>query len=77
MSRVPAAGSETDHGRARWAYVWREKVTPEWKKEHRVEPKAFRPKALLDRPNLHISEDGTHLSIEMPEISVQIEIRKK
>lgn len=69
--------SEDEHGRARWAYIWKEKVTPEWKKTVKAEPKDFRPKAILDRPNLYISEDGTHLNIEMPEISIQIQIRKK
>ena len=76
VSRVQAEG-ESDHGRARWAYVWREKITPEWKKAVKVEPIDYRPKPILDRPNLYISEDGTHLNIEMPEISIQIQIRKK
>lgn len=73
LSRVQAGG-EGEHGRARWAYVWREKVTPAWKKQVRTEPVDYRPKPLLDRPNLHVSEDGNHLLLEMPEISIQIQI---
>lgn len=75
VSRVPA--QDTGTSRVRWAYVWREKVTPEWKKATQLKPTDFRPKSLIDRPNLHISEDGSHLTIEMPEISISIEIRKK
>lgn len=78
LSRVQAPGTdEGEHGRARWAYLWREKITPEWRKASKVEPQDFRPKPILDRPNLYISEDGSHLNIEMPEISIQIQIRKK
>lgn len=76
VSRV-ATNGEGEHGRAKWAYVWREKVTPEWKKATKVEPKDFRPKPVFDRPNLHISDDGTHLTTDMPEIPIQIQIRPK
>lgn len=74
LSRVPAGGGEGEHGRARWAYMWRERVTPEWKRQTRTEPIDYRPKPLLDRPNLHISEDGTHLLLETPELSIQIQL---
>lgn len=78
VSRVQALPTgEEEHGRARWAYLWREKITPDWLKEAKVQPVDYRPKPLFDRPNLHITEDGTHLNIEMPEISIQIQIRKK
>lgn len=77
LSRVQAADDEAEHGRARWAYVWREKATPEWKKATKINTVDYRPKPLLDRPNLYITEDGTHLNIEMPEISIQIQIKRK
>ena len=77
LLRVHAEPNTGEQGRARWAYLWREKATPEWKQANKVEPKEFRPKPILDRPNLYISEDGDFLEIEMPEISIQIKIRKK
>lgn len=78
VSRVPAEETGTP-SRARWSYVWREKVTPEWKKAAQVkaDPIQYRPKPILDRPNLYISEDGSFLSIEMPEMSIQIQLKKQ
>ncbi len=77
LSRTQADSNEPEHGRARWAYLWRGKVTPEWKQAAKAEIKDFRPKPILDRPNIYISEDGGYLTLEMPEISIQIQIRKK
>lgn len=39
--------------------------------------KVCRPKPILEKPNIFITEDGGLLSIEMPEISIQIQIKKK
>lgn len=71
LSRLPAEGGE--QSRARWKYIWKEKVTPEMKTLARE----YRPKPILDRPNLHISEDGSCLTLEMPEILIQIQIKKR
>lgn len=78
VSRVPTDEVSTASTRARWSYVWREKVTPEWKQAARVkvDPITYKPKPVLDRPNVYITEDGSHLTIEMPEISIQIQIKK-
>ena len=32
----------------------------------------FKPKAILDRPNIYITEDGGHTSIEPPHLSIAI-----
>ena len=76
LSRVQAEAVEGEHGRARWAYLWRAKA-PEWKEAAKIEPKDFSPKPILNKPNIYITEDGGHITIEMPEISIQIQIQKK
>ena len=74
VKRLPVERGES---KARWGYVWREKVTPEWKQQNAdKELRDFKPKPVFDRPNLYISDNGSYLSIEMPEISIQIQIRK-
>ena len=52
LSRTRVDTGESEHGRARWAYLWREKVTPEWKRTAKTEIKDFRPKPILDKPNI-------------------------
>lgn len=76
VSRIAHEGGD-ERGRARWRYLWRARSDLLSEVSAKAEPINYRPKAILDRPNLHISEDGTHLHIEMPEISIQIQIRKK
>lgn len=78
LNRVQAVGSsDGEHGRARWAYIWREKVRPEWVGLKDEQVKVYRPKPILEKPNIFITEDGGLLNIEMPEISIQIQIKKK
>ena len=46
----------------------------EWKK-----PKAvieYRPKVILDKPNIYINEDGGYINIEMPELTITIKKKK-
>lgn len=78
VSRVPADAASTMPTRARWSYVWREKVTPEWKQTTQVkaDPVTYRPKPILDRPNVYITEDGGHITLDMPEITIQIQLKK-
>lgn len=63
--RVSASGS-----RARWAYLWKNKEMPEWKVHKEVID--YRPKAILDRPSIYISEDGDNIHIELPHLSITI-----
>lgn len=76
LSRVQST-TECEHGRARWAYIWKEKDTPAWREQTKLEPKQFRPKPVLDRPNLYVTEDGGHLTLELAELTITIQIRKK
>jgi hypothetical protein len=57
--------------RARWGYVWKEKKQPEWRNRP-VEVVDYKPKAILDRPNIYIAEDGAHINIELPGLSIVI-----
>lgn len=69
LRRVP----ETDPGRGpRWRYSWKDKVPPEL-----AGAIDYVPKALIDRPNLLISEEGDRLQIDLKEIVIIIQHRKK
>lgn len=72
VSRV-ASDSRSEGSRARWKYVWKKKDRPGWK----APPAAvdYRPKAILDRPSIYITEDGDAIHIELPHLSIAI--RKK
>lgn len=70
VSRVPNERSSTDSSRARWAYIWKNKELPEWKRPKEIID--FKPKAILDRPNIYITEDGGHINIELPHLSIVI-----
>lgn len=73
LSRV--AGSTTN-SKARWAYIYRKRETPEWKIPKNKEVIDFRPKSLLDRPDLYIAEDGDFINIELPGFSITIKAKK-
>lgn len=71
LSRVatdPARGSK-----ARWSYLWRDKKPSNWRGP---EPVEFRPKAIVNRPDLYIAENGDFISIELPGFSVTIKAKK-
>lgn len=69
------ANEEQESGsRARWAYLWKKKDEPDWKAPPNVVE--YRPKAILDRPNIYISEDGDYINIEMPELTITIKKKK-
>ena len=65
--RIDSEGSS----RARWGYVWKEKKQPEWRGKP-AEVVDYKPKAILDRPNIYIAEDGAHINIELPGLSITI-----
>lgn len=74
LSRVP--GATTPGTKARWAYIWRNKEKPDWKIPKDKEIIDFKPKSLLDRPNLFIAEDGDMINIELPNFSITIRSKK-
>jgi hypothetical protein len=70
VSRVANERSDTVSGRARWAYVWKNKELPEWKRPKEVID--YKPKAILARPSIYITEDGDNINIELPHLSIVI-----
>lgn len=73
LSRVASERTGSTGTRARWAYLWKNKERPAWKITQ--EPIDFRPKAILDRPNIYITEDGRHITIELPHLSITIKTK--
>ena len=73
LSRV--AGSTTN-SKARWAYIWRHKEAPAWKIPKGKEIIDFKPKSLMDRPDLYIAENGDFINIELPGFSITIKAKK-
>lgn len=67
--------SKEANSRARWAYLWKEKEIPDWKKPADV--REYRPKTIVDRPNMYINEDGDYINIELPEWTITIKKKKK
>jgi hypothetical protein len=70
LSRV--ASDKSSGSRTRWSYLWRKKELPAWRKPPDTEIIDFKPKAILDRPNIYISEDGENINIELPHLSITI-----
>ena len=75
-SSVPGGAPPLEGRKARWKYIWREKATPEWQKERRIKPTEFAPKAILDRPQMYITEEGGNIHIELPTLSITIKTKK-
>lgn len=73
LSRV--AGSTTN-SKARWAYILRHKEVPDWKIPKGKEVVDFRPKTVMDRPDLYIAENGDFINIELPGFSITIKTKK-
>lgn len=69
VSRVPS--DRSDGSKSRWKYVWRNKDIPAIK-QHALKVVDYAPKAILDRPNIYISEDGVNINIELPHLSITI-----
>jgi hypothetical protein len=74
LSRVAAEPDSSGRSRTRWAYIWRQKSTPEWREPPTAQ--VYKPKTIADRPNLFISEDGEFINIELPGFSVTIKKTK-
>ena len=73
LSRVASMHTTSDSGRARWAYVWKNKVMPAWKSDAVVVN--YRPKMILDRPNIYISDGGENINIDLPSLRIIIQKR--
>lgn len=69
VSRVPVDRAEANN-RARWKYLWKGRPLPTWRSE--VEPLDYAPKVLVDRPNVVISEGGSTICIQLPNLSITI-----
>jgi hypothetical protein len=74
VSRVAATTDNSGRSRTRWAYIWRNKGTPEWREP--PEAQIYKPKTIADRPNLYIAEDGEFINIELPGFSIKIKKTK-
>lgn len=72
VSRV--AAPRDSKNKARWKYIWKGKPLPEWRAK--VPIVDYKPKAILDRPSMYISEDGDNINIELPELIIQIRKKK-
>lgn len=64
--RLPAAKSE--NSRSRWAYEWKGSKGPKLY----AEALEYAPKILADRPTLLVTDDGNNVTIETPNLIIQI-----
>lgn len=68
LQRVP----ETEPGRGpRWRYIWKDKVPPG------LGAISYLPTPIVDRPGMLISEEGDRIQIDLKEIVIIIQQRKK
>lgn len=75
LTRVASDAGREMGARARWAYMWRDKEMPAWKQPKEVIE--YRPKHILDRPSIYISEDGDNININIELPNLSIVIKKK
>ncbi len=74
--RLPAPRQEGT--RARWLYVWKNKVPPKKKPVDLSQAIEFDPTvgALLNRPNMSVTEEGDTVVITLPAITITIKQNK-
>jgi hypothetical protein len=70
VARLPAPRTDSDS--SRWAYVWRHEKDVQ-KLEPNVIENSFR--TILKRPEIEISENGKHIVIDLPELSITIKVK--
>lgn len=70
VARVAAPA--TPGQRVRWAYVWRKKDSAAPADVDMPGAKVYKPKTLVDRTNLTITEDGRGVKIELPGLVITI-----
>lgn len=66
LSRIPSDGST----KAKWSYLWKERTPPG------LVTVQHTAKLLVDRPTVIISEEGSTIQIEMPELTILIKQKK-
>jgi len=64
--RLPAVKNENN--RSRWAYEWKGNKGPKLY----AEALEYAPKILADRPTLLVTDDGNNVTIETPNLIIQI-----
>lgn len=71
--RLPAP--KTDNSRARWTYVW--KGSKGAKLHAALEEKAveYTPRVLADRPSVLITEEGSKITIELPNLMIVLMVK--
>ena len=66
LSRIPSDGTS----KAKWGYLWKENTPPG------LVTVQHTAKLLVDRPTVIITEDGSTIQIEMPELTILIKQKK-
>ena len=67
LSRIPSDGTY----KAKWGYLWKENTPPPG-----LVTVQHTAKLLVDRPTVIITEDGSTIQIEMPELTILIKQKK-
>lgn len=75
LSRVLSDREFRETKRARWSYLWRDKSAPAWAETGDKEVLEFKPKSLVNRANVLITEDGGGIHIELPHMSITIKTK--
>jgi len=69
--RLPAP--KTDNSRARWMYVWRGSKGPKLHASLGIEEgQPYTPRILADRPSVLITEEGSTITVELPNLIISI-----
>ena len=73
VMRLPAP--KTDNSRARWMYAWKGSKGPKLHAEMASKAVDYTPRILADRPSVLITEEGSTITIEMPNLIVVIKAK--
>lgn len=68
--RAPETGGNQ---RTRWAYAWKDKELPEWAGP---DPVGYRPKTLVDKPGVLVTDDGDFIRIDLPNFTITVKRNK-
>ena len=71
--RLPAP--KTDSSRARWMYAWKGSKGPKLHAELESKAVEYAPRILADRPSVLITEEGSKITIELPNLVIVIASR--
>jgi len=73
---VTRVASSESGSRARWSYQWKESALAATAAAAELGVE-YKPRLIAERPNLVITEDGTHIQIVMPNLLISIRQTKK